>query len=456
MSDDDLAAAVVSQLAGEGFITAAEVAGTDTLDIGPVYPRYIVGFENELQAVKARLDGFRNLYALGSLAEYAYADLQVVFAKALDLARTLNERTAGTAIIDKPMLTVTEPARRFHIGRHGIGTGEPVYVIAEIGLNHNGDMDMARRLMAECAAAGAQAVKLQTFGKGRLSAKVRTSRYAEEIIDQEESLSALLDRLVLTPEQHAELFAYGRELGVTTFSTPFDLASVDHLEALGCPAYKISSMDLVNLPLIRKVAATGKPVIVSSGMSGLGDIEIAVNALLAAGNDRLALLHCVSSYPCPPEEANISAIPRLAEIFGAVAGFSDHTLGYDVTLAAVALGARVIEKHVTLDTGLDGPDHCFSLMPAQLRDMIASIRRVEVSLGTGRKRISAAELGSGINLRRSLFAARPIAAGAVIGPDDVAVKSPGIGITPQLIDVVIGRVARKAIEADMPIRWEDI
>jgi len=276
------------------------------------------------------------------------------------------------------------------------------------------------------------------------------------MVDTEESVSALLDRIIFSQSELEEVFGYAKSKGIDIFSTPFDTESLQQLESLDCPAYKISSMDLVNLPLIHDVARTGKPIILSTGMARYSDIEMALDSVLQEGNGQVCLLHCVSSYPCPPEFANLRSIETLKRAFGTLVGYSDHTTGWDIALASVTLGARVIEKHYTLDQRLDGPDHNFSLTPQDLKEFTTSVRRVEQALGDGVKAISNAEYESIRNLRRSIFARVDIPANTVIQADMLEIKSPGIGLHPKHFDDVVGTTTRHDIEFDLPITWQDI
>jgi sialic acid synthase SpsE len=339
------------------------------------------------------------------------------------------------------------------IGSRRVGPGEPAYVIAEAGANHNRDLGMAKELVDVAADAGADAVKFQTYtGSNLYSAK--TPRF--EYLKDERSPAELLDALALPREWQPELADYARSRGIVFFSTPFDDDAVDTLAAVGVPAMKIASFEIVDLPLIRRAAAVGVPMIVSTGMATHDEIEDALGAVEEAGNPDVALLRCASLYPAPPEIMNLRSMATMREAFGVPVGLSDHTTGISVPIAAVALGAELIEKHFTLSRDLEGPDHPFALEPAELRAMIVGIREVEAALGTGRlEGPSDAEAVEMYRLaRRSFVAAVDIPAGATITREMLTTKRPGYGVKPKFIDELVGRQARVDIEADDVITWE--
>jgi N,N'-diacetyllegionaminate synthase len=279
--------------------------------------------------------------------------------------------------------------KKMKVGNQKIGHDCPVYVIAEVGINHNGDMKLAKELLQSAKESGANAVKLQTY-------------ITEKRVPSDSPVFDILKKCELSFDEQEELFAFGKELNIEIFSTPFDDESVDFLDSIGCPAYKIASFDSVNHALLRKVSNTNKPVIMSTGMTNLDELGAAWKSL--GGNDdgtgcELALLHCVSSYPTPEEEANLSLISLLKELHGGPVGYSDHTIGVEVPVMAVAAGAQIIEKHFTLDTQSSGPDHSLSADPKTLNDMIKKIRRMEKILGKAEMRIREIE-SSAISFRR--------------------------------------------------------
>jgi N-acetylneuraminate synthase/N,N'-diacetyllegionaminate synthase len=340
------------------------------------------------------------------------------------------------------------------VGDRLVGEGRPVFVVAEAGVNHNGDPDLAKRLVDAAAAAGADAVKFQTYRTDAL-----VTRDAPKAGYQAEATGAggqraMLARLELSAAAHSELRDRSRERGLTFFSTPFDEASADLLERIGVPMFKVPSGEITNLPLLRHVAAKGRPVILSTGMSTLDEVVRAVDVVRGAGDPPLALLHCVSAYPAPAAETNLRAMDTLRARFGCPVGLSDHTLGTAVAIAAVARGAVIIEKHLTLDKTLPGPDHRASLDPGEFSTLVESIRTVESALGDGVKQPAPSELDTRQVARKSLVTARSIRAGERLAAADITVKRPGTGIEPADLPRVLGRALRHDLAADQLISWE--
>jgi pseudaminic acid synthase len=335
-----------------------------------------------------------------------------------------------------------------------IGADAPPYVIAELSGNHNGELARALQLIEMAKEAGADAVKLQTYTADTITIDHDGPGFTIEGGLWHGRRLHELYREAHTPwAWHEALFARGRELGIAVFSTPFDVTAVELLEKLGAPAYKIASFEAVDLPLIRRVAATGKPMIMSTGITDLGEIAEAVEAARGGGCRDLALLHCVSAYPAPPEDMNLRTIPHLASAFDVVAGLSDHTLGTAVAVAAVALGAAVIEKHVTLRRAAGGPDSAFSLEPEELRQLVEHCRMAHAALGRVSYAREASERGN-LVFRRSLYAVADIAAGEALGPHNLRSIRPGFGLAPKHLDALLGKHARKAIARGTPMAWD--
>lgn len=329
-----------------------------------------------------------------------------------------------------------------------IGPGQPCFVIAEAGVNHNGSLELARRLIDAAADAGADAVKFQTFRAERLvTVDAPKAEYQKRTTGTEESQFAMLKRLELDEAAHRELMAYALSRGLVFLSTPFDEPSADLLESLQLPAFKVPSGEVTNLPFLGYLARKGRPMLLSTGMSTLDEVEAAVAVIRAAGQPPLALLHCVSNYPAEPATSNLRAMATMAQAFQVPVGFSDHTMGTEIAIAAVALGACCIEKHLTLDRTMPGPDHEASLEPAELAAMMKSIRHVEAALGHGRKEPAASESGTAAVARKSLVAARDLAAGEVLALEAIAIKRPGTGLPPRMREELIGKTARVAIRA---------
>jgi len=350
---------------------------------------------------------------------------------------------------------VSAAERFFEIGERRIGVSAPVFIVAEAGVNHNGDPALARRLVDAAAECGADAVKFQTFTvDALLTREAPKAGYQVETTGAEESQREMLARLELGADRLAELRDRAAKHGLIFFSAPFDEASADALEALDVALYKVPSGEITNLPLLRHVAAKGRPVILSTGMATLEEVEQAVAAIRAAGDPPLALLHCLSAYPAPVEEVNLRAMDSLASRFGCPVGFSDHTLGIDVAVAAAARGATIIEKHLTLDKTLPGPDHRASLGPAEFNAMVRAIRAVESALGDGVKRPMPSELDTRRVARKSLVAARALRAGERVAAGDVASKRPGTGISPAELPRVLGLRLTRDVAVDEVIAWE--
>lgn len=330
------------------------------------------------------------------------------------------------------------------------------YVIAEIGINHCGDMAIAHRLIDAAAAAGADAAKFQSF---RTELLVR--RDAERMPYQTAarcgavSQFEMLKRTELSPEQHRELMAHCRRRGIDFLSTPYDEPSLRMLAEMGVGAIKIASTDVTDRLFLRKVAAAGLPVICSSGVSALWEVTLAVETLRDGGAP-VALLHCVSNYPTPEHEVNLRVIGALAAAFSLPAGFSDHTLSLDMGAWAVLAGARIVEKHVTFDKAAVGPDHAASLTAEEFTTYVGRIRAAETALGDPHKRIQPSERAVKVQMQKSLVAARDLPAGAVIDADDLATMRPAAGISPVLVDQVIGRRLLRALRSGETLYWQDI
>lgn len=328
-------------------------------------------------------------------------------------------------------------------------------IIAEAGVNHNGDIDMACALIDAASHAGADLVKFQTFDADRLvTHNARKADYQVKTTGTDESQRDMLKRLELSPAMHEQLIAHAAKCGIEFFSTAFDLDSLDYLLGLGMSRIKVPSGELTNLPYLRKVGSTGKPVILSTGMANLGEIEAALAALEAAGASRhqITVLHCSTEYPAPMAEVNLQAMPSIARALGVQVGYSDHTEGIEIAIAAVAMGACIIEKHFTLDRALPGPDHQASIEPEELARMVRSIRNIELALGDGVKRPSASEDKNRLVARKSLFAACAIAKGELFSEQNLVAKRPGTGISPMRLDELLGRAAVRDFATDEMIQ----
>jgi N,N'-diacetyllegionaminate synthase len=370
---------------------------------------------------------------------------------AVDIDTALDLADAGAR------LEARHPERPFRLAGRQVGGGARCLVIAEAGVNHNGSLDLALRLVDAAAQAGADAVKFQTFSAAALaSSAARQADYQVRNLGRDGSQVDMLRALELGEADFAKLKAHAETQGLVFLSSPFDDGSADLLLRLDVAGYKLGSGELTNHPFLAKLAASGRPLIVSTGMCDLDEVEAAAAVVRAHGDPPVAWLHCVSCYPAPAAEANLRAMDTLRQAVGGPVGMSDHSMGHAVALAAVARGASLIEKHLTLDRSLPGPDHAASLLPADLAAAIADIRLVESALGDGVKRAMPSERSTRDVARKSLVAARDLAPGCVLTPADLAIKRPGDGIPPAHREALIGRSLRRAVAADSPLAWHDL
>ena len=342
----------------------------------------------------------------------------------------------------------------FNIGSQTISQASPVYIIAEAGVNHNGSVELAERLIEAACSSGANAIKFQTYKSEKLaSSAAKKAAYQMASGNGNQSQLEMLKSLELSYEEFAYLQKVCEKKGVEFLSTPFDLESADFLHTLGVAAFKIGSGDITNLPLIKKVSAFQLPIILSTGMSGLKEIEEALNWIQ---HEDVSLLHCTSSYPAPSAELNLRAIVTLNTAFQKITGYSDHTLGFEAAVASVVLGAKLIEKHITLDHSLPGPDHQASLNPKQFTQFIRSIRKTEESLGTGIKSCSSSELDTKEAARKSLIVTSALSAGDFLSKNHLAIKRPGNGVPPKYYSSILGKRIKKEKKADEPLYWDDL
>jgi len=331
------------------------------------------------------------------------------------------------------------------------GDKSKTLIIAEAGVNHNGDINLARKLVDVAADAGADLVKFQTFAADKLVAThAKKADYQNQSSDAGESQHAMIRKLELTREMHEVLIGHCKSRGIRFFSTGFDPESIDLLVELGLNSFKIPSGEITNLPYLRHVGQYGKPVILSTGMASMDEVEAALDVLQQAGTplDSITVLHCNTEYPTPMVDVNLRAMLAIRDTFGVQVGYSDHTSGIEVAIAAVALGATVIEKHFTLDRNLPGPDHKASLEPEELKEMVSGIRNIEKAMGDGIKRPSQSEAKNRPVARKSLVAACAIRAGEVFNANNLTVKRPGTGVSPMRWDEVLGSKALRNFNAD--------
>lgn len=326
-----------------------------------------------------------------------------------------------------------------------------IFIIAEAGVNHNGSLELAKKLIDVAADAGADAVKFQTFKTDKLVSKTaQKAQYQKQTTDAAETQYEMIKKLELNEAAHHELIAYCKTKNILFLSTPFDHDSIDLLDRLGMAIFKIPSGEITNLPYLRHIGSLGKEVILSTGMADLGEIEDALDVLTASGTpkEQISVLHATTEYPCPIEDVNLRAMQTIAGAFGIKTGYSDHTNGIEVPIAAAAMGASVIEKHFTLDKTMEGPDHKASLEPSELNAMVSAIRNIEKALGSGVKKPSPSEAKNMNVARKSIVAAQPIRKGEIFSEINLTIKRPGNGISPMRFDEIIGTVALKDYQED--------
>ena len=338
-----------------------------------------------------------------------------------------------------------------------LDTSTRAFIIAEAGVNHNGSMELAAKLIDAAVAAGVDAVKFQTFKTEKLVTRLAgKAGYQRETTNKNESQFEMLKKLELSYEQHLKLIEYCKQKEIMFLSTPFDEESIDMLEAIGVEIYKVSSGDLTNMPMLKYLSKKGKPIILSSGMATMVEINEALHWIRSEGNEKIAVLHCNTSYPTPMTDVNLNAIRKMKEVLNVPIGYSDHTLGIEIPIAAVAIGASIIEKHFTIDRSLPGPDHKASLQADELKLMVKYIRNVEKAMGKWEKTITKSEAENIEIARKSVVANTNITKGCIINEDNITIKRPGTGIEPKYYYEIVGKKAKRDISIDDVITWEDI
>lgn len=342
-------------------------------------------------------------------------------------------------------------------GKFVVGSESPVFIIAEVGVNHNGDLNLAKDLISKAAECGADCVKFQTFKAERVVvADAPKAHYQLKTTDAGESQLEMLRKLELDKDFYQEVLKCCEREGVFFMSTPYNEEDLEFLEDLGVEAYKLASIHAAEPSFAAHVASTGKPLILSTGMATLGEIDQALRAIRATGNDQVVLLQCTTNYPSLPEDVNLLAMKSMADVFDIIVGYSDHTVGDVACVASIALGAKVIEKHFTLDKSLPGPDHTSSSEPEEFAKLVGKIRLTEICLGSGYKQPSDIEIKNALGMRRSIVAKHDIAEGTDLKMEHFTFKRPGTGLRPSSLEQVIGRKTRRNIAADQLIDWSDI
>ena len=329
------------------------------------------------------------------------------------------------------------------------------FIIAEAGVNHNGCFDTAIELIDQAKLIGADAIKFQSFNASSVcTASTEKSTYQLDTTDKAETFLEMIERLELSEKDTFRLQKYASDKDILFLSTPCDLESVNLLERVGVPFYKIASGDITNFPLLRSVASTHKPIIVSTGRSTMEEISDCIELIKSSGSDKIALLHCVSNYPAAFEDLNLNAMVSLRDQYNLPVGYSDHSVGIEASIAAVALKANIIEKHLTLNKNDVGPDHKASMEPTEFKSLVDAIRNIEKALGDGIKKPADSEMWGRENVRKGLISQQKINKGDIIQKEFIAVKRPGTGIHPKYFDDILGKIAAVNIEKDAPIQWE--
>jgi len=467
---------VTDQIGMTGIVDNKYLIGT-SINYEPfVYPVQFADYKSEVARIKSFVESFDNLFSVGAGGEFNYADSQIIFHKSFDLVNSLVNRFSELTYETKNINTVNLNSH-LKIGNKLIGEGQKTFVVAEAGLNHNGSFEIAKKLIDNAKNINCDAIKFQSFlPNSRVSKFVKSERYAEKIIGTQESIGELFQRLSLDFKTQRKIFNYAKKKKMMIFSTPFDFESADFLDKLGVSAFKIASVDLVNIPLIEHVAKKLKPIIISTGMSKISEIDDAVEAVKSTGNNNLVLLHCNSSYPSTYAEVNLKFMDTLKKMYNIPVGFSDHTTDLLSSKVAISRGANVVERHFTLNKKMEGPDHILSSDQKEMKKLIKSKKffnkweqwkkinyknkkikeSIELILGDGIKKIQPNEYITINSQKKSLYAKNKIRKGQIITERNLVVKGPAGGVLPKYTNIIIGRKAKNEILKDYPIQWENI
>lgn len=418
-----------------------------------VYPVQYAEYKNELKKTKSFVEQFNNLHSIGAGGDFSYADSQVLFHKSFDLVDMLTENNK-IYNVTKNFQSV-ELNKNVKILNKTVGTNNQCFIIAEAGINHNGSFEIAKELIYQAKKSGCDAVKFQSFlPESRVSKKVKSERYVEKVIDTEESISQLFKKVSLSFNEQKILFDYAKKIKILMFSTPFDFESADFLEKIGVDIYKIASMDLTNIPLIEYVAKKMKPVIISTGMSRLYEIDETVEAFKSTGNPNLILLHCNSSYPSNNEEINLRFINNLKRIYPFPIGYSDHSENLLSSIVALSKGSNVIERHFTLDKKMDGPDHILSSTPEEIKNLVYYSREIPKIIGDGYKKIQPNEYQTLNSQKKTLYTRIKIKKGDKFSEKNMIIKGPAGGLPAKYFDLIVNKRSKIDIDSDLPIKWE--
>ena len=458
---DKLTFQEIKEIIRKDLIKAKLVSANEIIDFSEnkedfVYPVQFTDYKYELSKTRFFLSIFNQLYNLGTGGEFEYSDSQILFHKSMDLVDIIDSKSYMQDQSKKSTYN-----HRFNeevkLGKKIVGNNSSVYIIAEAGLNHNGSLEIGKKLIDEAKKINCDAIKFQTFkAASRVSKVVKSVKYAEKADGLQENIYEMFDRLSLSYSDHKKLFEYAKKKRIEIFFTLFDEEDVDFLETLKVNFYKIASVDLVNIPLIKKIGLTGKPLILSTGMSNLGLIEDAVNAFKETGNQNLILLHCLSSYPANENEVNLNAIKTLKTNFKVPVGLSDHFPGIEMSLMSIGVGCNIIERHFTLNKLFEGPDHILSSEPKEMSLLVNYAHNSKNILGTGEKVVQPSEFFVINTQRKSIYAKKNIKKGEKLNKNNLTIKGPSGGLLPKYMEMLINRPSKKSILKDTPITWEDI
>jgi N,N'-diacetyllegionaminate synthase len=452
---EDLCRDVFKQFADLGFCDFEIFEKGFTRNFPCINPILYLGFEEELAKTNSIVNQFSNLYLVGGAAEFSYGDMQVMFLKSFDAVDLLTKphyEINKNIKISSPF-TFNETV---NIGNKTVGKSNPTLLLSEIGINHQGSDKILIELLDKTKEAGFDYAKLQTYFSSRVSETSKGAKYADKTLDMEENISEMFERLQLSKETHAMVFDWSKRNNFPVISTVFDEESVDFLMKYNPDAFKIASFDSVNLPLIKYVASKKKPIILSTGMCGMSEIEDVLDAVASQDNKNLILLHCVSAYPSDPRDVNLNAILTMKSAFKLPVGYSDHTIGTTVAIGAIAMGASILEKHFTLDKNLEGSDHILSADFNDLKSLSEARNVLYTAFGSGIKKKSFSENYSVNTQRKSIYTKKEIEAGEVITLDNICIKGPGHGLLPKYLNLILGRKLIKKIEKDNPVTWDDL
>ncbi len=456
MSDEQLVSECLEQMIELGLVEQSEFIKGFTKKLPHVNPVMTLGYEKELSKVNSMLSKYNNLHLAGGSGEFMYGDVQTMVVRGWEMADLLSSKhyEINKNIKKGKLFKFNKEVDLFG---YKVGDGNPSLIIAEIGINHRGNFEFAKELIKQAKISGCEVAKLQTYSaENRVSDNTLQSKFADRTLGMEESTNEMFKRFQLSEDELFKLVEYADEIEIPLISTPFDEKSVDILLDLGIEAFKIASFDIVNIPFIRYVASKGKPIILSTGMSHMSEIEDAVEAISLEQNPNLILLHCVSAYPCDISDVNLKVIDTMKRAFGVPIGYSDHTVGTLASSISFSLGSNVLEKHFTLDKLMEGPDHILSSDTQEMKEIVFNRNNIFLGLGDGIKRPTPIEYRQINTQRKAIFTKCKIKKGETLSLENVTIKGPGLGLLPKYLPIVLGKKVTIDIDNDLPITWDSL